>query len=232
MCRSSSFFVSAARPVFGQTSGNGNITGRGSQTPLAQRPKRLRLLCLITTLASRASLRPTPTAPYSATFLQPGHYEITVAGAGFGKVDRKNLVLTVGQILTVDLALPAASVSSEVVVTSESPLLDTEKTSVSQTFSEQLITNLPVNTTQLERLRAEHAERHPGWRLRPRQLPRISGLYNQNYVDGSNNNQMLFSEARGRASGAPYVYSIDSIKEFQAETSTTPSSSVRLQAVR
>ncbi len=30
---------------------------------------------------------------------------------------------------------------------------------------------------------------------------------------------MLFSEARGRASGAPYVYSIDSIKEFQAETS-------------
>ena len=47
----------------------------------------------------------------------------------------------------------------------------------------------------------------------------ISGLYNQNYVDGANNNQMLFSEARGRASGAPYVYSLDSIKEFQAETS-------------
>ena len=30
---------------------------------------------------------------------------------------------------------------------------------------------------------------------------------------------MLFSEARGRASGSPYVYSLDSIKEFQAETS-------------
>ena len=47
----------------------------------------------------------------------------------------------------------------------------------------------------------------------------ISGLYNQNFVDGANNNQMLFSEARGRASGAPYVYSLDSIKEFEAETS-------------
>jgi hypothetical protein len=47
----------------------------------------------------------------------------------------------------------------------------------------------------------------------------VSGLYNQNYVDGANNNQMLFAEARGRASGAPYVYSLDSIKEFQAETS-------------
>ena len=47
----------------------------------------------------------------------------------------------------------------------------------------------------------------------------ISGLYNQNYVDGANNNQMLFSEARGRSNGIPYVYSVDSIKEFQAETS-------------
>jgi hypothetical protein len=49
----------------------------------------------------------------------------------------------------------------------------------------------------------------------------ISGLYNQNYVDGSNNNQMLFSEARGRASGTRYVYSIDSIKEFQANAATS-----------
>ena len=49
----------------------------------------------------------------------------------------------------------------------------------------------------------------------------ISGFYNQNYVDGSNNNQMLFSEARGRASGTRYVYSIDSIKEFQANAATS-----------
>jgi hypothetical protein len=39
-------------------------------------------------------------------------------------------------------------------------------------------------------------------------------------VDGANNNQILFSEARGRSSGAPFVYSLDAIKEFQAETST------------
>jgi hypothetical protein len=46
----------------------------------------------------------------------------------------------------------------------------------------------------------------------------ISGLYNSNYVDGANNNQALFSEARGRASGAPYVYSLDSIQEFQVDS--------------
>ena len=47
----------------------------------------------------------------------------------------------------------------------------------------------------------------------------ISGLYNQNYVDGANNNQMLFCRGPRPLSGAPYVYSVDSIKEFQAETS-------------
>jgi len=44
----------------------------------------------------------------------------------------------------------------------------------------------------------------------------ISGLYNSNQVDGANNNQAFFSEARGRAIGAPYVYSQDSIQEFQS----------------
>ena len=45
----------------------------------------------------------------------------------------------------------------------------------------------------------------------------ISGIYNSNIVDGANNNQAFFSEARGRSIGAPYVYPVDSIKEFSSE---------------
>jgi len=45
----------------------------------------------------------------------------------------------------------------------------------------------------------------------------VSGIYNSNEVDGANNNQAFFSEARGRSIGAPYVYSQDSIQEFQSE---------------
>ncbi len=47
----------------------------------------------------------------------------------------------------------------------------------------------------------------------------ISGLYNSNTVDGANNNQALFSEARGRAISGAYVYSLDSIKEYQVTAS-------------
>ncbi len=211
-------FVSAASPAFGQTSGNGNITGTVKDSSGAAVPNASVTVLDNDTGVSR-SLTTNADGSYSATFLQPGHYEVTFGGSGFGKVDRKNLVLTVGQVLTVDATLPAASVSSEVVVTSESPLLDTEKTEVSQSFSEQLITNLPVASRNWSAfvLNTPNVTQDGGSGLVS--FHGISGLYNQNYVDGSNNNQMLFSEARGRASGAPYVYSIDSIKEFQAETS-------------
>jgi Carboxypeptidase regulatory-like domain len=211
-------FISAVHPVLGQTSGNGNINGTVTDSSGAAVPNASVTVIDSDTGVTR-SLTTNADGSYSANFLQPGHYEIVFAGTGFGKIDRKNLVLTVGQLLTLDVSLPAASVSSEVVVTSESPLLDTEKTEVSQTFSEQLITNLPVNTRNWSAfvLNTPNVTQDGGSGLVS--FHGISGLYNQNYVDGSNNNQMLFSEARGRASGAPYVYSIDSIKEFQAETS-------------
>src|SRR6201999_3013862 len=156
---------------------------------------------------------------FQATFLLPGHYELTAGGNGFGKVNRKNLVLTVGQVLTVDVTLPPASVSTEVIVTSESPLVDTDKTEVAQTIDQSLISNLPVASRNWSAFVLNTPNVTPDGGTGLVSFHGISGLYNQNYVDGSNNNQMLFSEARGRSSGAPYVYSIDSIKEFQAQTS-------------
>ena len=90
---------------------------------------------------------------------------------------------------------------------------------MSQTFDPVLIDNLPVGTRNWSAfvLNTPNVAQDGGTGLVA--FHGISGLYNQNYVDGSNNNQMLFSEARGRSSGAPYVYSIDAIKEFQAATS-------------
>src|SRR6202042_3901377 len=118
-----------------------------------------------------------------------------------------------------DAALPAATVASEVTVSSETPILDTEKTEVSQTVGQQLISNLPVNGRNWSNFVLLTPNVVPDGGSGLVSFHGISGLYNQNYVDGANNNEMLFSEARGRASGAPYIYSVDSIKEFQAETS-------------
>ncbi|HSY69672.1 MAG TPA: TonB-dependent receptor [Edaphobacter sp.] len=212
------FVVCAGLPVTAQTSGNGNINGTISDKSGAAVPNVTVVVLNVDTGVSR-TLTTNNDGSYAANFLLPGHYEVTASGSGFGKVDRKNLVLTVGQILTVDVTLPPASVSTEVIVTSESPLVDTDKTEVAQTIDQSFISNIPVSTRNWSAFVLNTPNVTPDGGSGLVSFHGISGLYNQNYVDGSNNNQMLFSEARGRASGAPYVYSIDSIKEFQAQAS-------------
>jgi len=156
---------------------------------------------------------------YTAPFLLPGHYKVVASGTSLGSVEAKNLTLLVGQTMTIDLTLAIKSATTTVEVTGEAPLLDPDKVEVSQTLDPELVANLPVNARNWSDfvLLTPNVTQDGGSGLIS--FHGISGLYNQNYVDGANNNQMLFSEARGRASGAPYVYSVDSIKEFQAEAS-------------
>ena len=203
---------------FAQTAGTGNITGTVTDASGAAIPNAAVVVTDTDTGVSRTTTT-TGAGTYTASFLQPDHYEVVITAPGFAKIDRQNLALTVGQILTVDAQLPTGTTTSEVTVTAETPILDPQKTEVSQTFDPTLLENLPVATRNWSAfvLNTPNVVQDGGSGLVS--FHGISGLYNQNYVDGSNNNQMLFSEARGRSSGAPYVYSIDSIREFQAETS-------------
>ena len=212
------FVSSCALPLAAQTSGNGNITGSITDATGGIVPGATVAVTNTDTGVTR-TVKADGAGIYNAPFLLPGHYTVTASAASFGKVERNNLLLTVGEVLTINEVLPASSVTSTVEVNGDSPILDTQKTEVSQTFDPTLLANLPVATRNWSAfvLNTPNVVQDGGTGLVS--FHGISGLYNQNYVDGSNNNQMLFSEARGRSSGAPYVYSIDSIKEFQAETS-------------
>ena len=156
---------------------------------------------------------------YAATYLQPGQYEVIVTGAGFGRIDQKKIAVTVGTTTTVDAALPAASVTTDVVVTTDAVLVDADRVDQSQVVSEQLVNNLPVNGRRFDNFVLLTPNVAPDGNTGLLSFRGISGLYNTNLVDGANNNQAFFSEARGRAIGAPYVFPIDSIKEFQAASS-------------
>jgi hypothetical protein len=208
----------AALPLDAQSTASGTIAGTVTDSSGAVVPAAAVVITDTDTGVSR-TVTSSGAGTYVAPFLLPGNYEVVLGGGSFSKVDRKNLVLTVGETLTVDAALPAGSASTEVTITSDSPLLDPQKTEVSQTLDPTLNANLPIaarNWSDFVLLTPNVTQDGSSGLIA---FHGISGLYNQNYVDGSNNNEMLFSEARGRASGAPYVYSVDSIKEFQAETS-------------
>jgi hypothetical protein len=207
-----------AASVSAQTSGVGNISGTVKDSAGAIVPGATVVVTDTDTGISR-TLTTNGAGIYTADFLQPGHYDVTAGGGAFGKIDRKNLLLTVGELLTIDAVLPLGSITTAVEVTADTPILDPQKTEVSQTLDENLINNLPVATRNWDAFVLLTPNVTQDGTSGLIAFHGISGLYNQNYVDGGNNNQMLFSEARGRASGAPYVYSQDSIKEFQAETS-------------
>ncbi|AFL89883.1 hypothetical protein Terro_3672 [Terriglobus roseus DSM 18391] len=156
---------------------------------------------------------------YTSTFLQPGKYEVVIGGGSFGKIDQKNVSLNVGQTVTIDAALPAASVSTEVSVSDTAPLIDTDKVQISQNVGEVLVSNLPVNGRRYDNFVLLTNNVVPDGNSGLISYRGVSGLYNTNLIDGANNQQAFFSEARGRAIGAPYVFSQDSIKEFQSSTS-------------
>ncbi len=126
-------FAAAAHSALPQTSGVGNITGTVTDTSGAVVPG-ASVVVIDTDTGVTRNLTTNGAGEYNASFLQPGHYEVILGGGNFGKVDRKNLLLTVGQTLSIDAALSAGSVSTQVEVTSAATLVDNDKTEVSQTI--------------------------------------------------------------------------------------------------
>ena len=212
------FAVFAVSPTIAQTAGTGTISGIVTDASGAIVPSANVIITATDTGAAR-TVTTNSSGEFTSTFLQPGRYEVVATAAGFGKVNRQNLVLTVGQVLTVDVALPAGSTATEVTVTDASPLIDTLKTQVSQTVSQELVANLPVNGRRYDNFILLGTNVVPDGNSGLISYRGISGLYNTNLVDGANNQQAFFSEARGRAIGAPYVFPQDSIKEFESSTS-------------
>lgn len=167
---------------------------------------------------------------YAAPYLQPGRYEVSVSKAGFAAVTFQNITVHVGDTLTLDAKLPLQAQQQSITVTDEMPLLETSKTSQEQVISETLVDGLPIAARRWENfvlLTPGVTTDGTGGLMSFRG---ISGLYNGNSVDGANNTQAFFSEARGRAIIVSYVYSADSIQEFQVSNSNSARSSVRPRA--
>ena len=196
-----------------QTTGAGTITGTISDPSGGIVPSATVSVRNTDTQVDRA-LASNEAGIFVAQFLQPGPYEITVTKQGFAKTVRTGLTLQVGQSLTVNFTLAVQTTSEAVTVTGESAIVDTEKTEMSQVVSQTQKDNLPIAGRRWEgfALLTPNVTTDGGTGLVA--YRGISGLYNQSSVDGTNNSQAFFSETKGRTTLA-YVYSMDSIQEFQ-----------------
>ena len=82
---------------------------------------------------------------YAVTPLDPGNYRVSAEIPGFQTTVREGLPLTVGQAARVELTLSLGGLSTEVKVTGEAPLLNTESATLSQVISNEQIVDMPLN---------------------------------------------------------------------------------------
>ena len=83
---------------------------------------------------------------YALPNLPPGRYALKITFTGFAGYEQKGIVLTVGQTATLDVVLKVAAKGEEVVVTTETPVIEPTKTEISQVIATQQIDSLPTST--------------------------------------------------------------------------------------
>lgn len=119
---------------------NGTVTDEAGQT-IAKAAISIRSLDTNQTFSAVSS----DAGAYAVPGLPPGHYELTVSYAGFGKYTRTGVELTVGQTATINVTLKVAAVREEVAVSTEAPAVETTRSEVSQVIDTKQIANLPIS---------------------------------------------------------------------------------------
>jgi Carboxypeptidase regulatory-like domain/TonB dependent receptor-like, beta-barrel len=82
---------------------------------------------------------------YSARLLPPGTYSVTVEAPGFGKIESTGVSITVGGLVDLPIALTLATGTETVTVTSQAELIETSRSSTTDTIGQRRIDNLPIN---------------------------------------------------------------------------------------
>jgi hypothetical protein len=82
---------------------------------------------------------------YTAPFLLPGDYNISVQAPNFKKYTRQNMHLGSGDHIVIDIPLEVGDASQSVSVTADVPLLTSENASVGQAITTKEVEELPLN---------------------------------------------------------------------------------------
>src|SRR5262249_16514276 len=147
--------------------------------------------------------------------LPPGRYSVTASKTGFTKIIQKDIDLTVGQALTLRLALKVSPVSETVEVTG-TPVIETTQSEYSTTLDERAVSDTPILGRKFEDL----LTLTPG--VGVVQGPdgdEISfagqrGIFNNISLDGGDYNNGFFGEQVGGQRAAIDI-TLDAVKEFQ-----------------
>ncbi|MEP7365757.1 MAG: carboxypeptidase regulatory-like domain-containing protein [Acidobacteriota bacterium] len=156
--------------------------------------------------------------------LRPGTYRVDVEAKGFNRV-AKRLPLDVNEHASIDFQIELGSVTENITVTDEVPLLQTESATLSDVRSERAVKDLPLNGRNFTQLIQLSAGAVPAMSqtgglqvVQKRGVPNIS-------INGSGhwqNNILIegISNMENHNGNGILIYpSIDAIQEFRVESS-------------
>jgi len=208
----------SAVQLFAQSTVTGGISGtvtdpQGSVVPNAS--------VTATNMGTNASTTVTTSddGGYKFPSLQPGTYRVeTAAVGGFSGAKAENVVVEVGRSTPIDFKLNVGSQVATVEVTSEAPVINTNDNANAQNDDQTQINERPINGRRWSNFAILSPSAVPDGQFGLISFRGISGLLNNNTIDGGDNNQAFFSEERGRTR-INYVISQSAIREFQINTS-------------
>jgi len=154
---------------------------------------------------------------YRIPLLPPGVYEVKIEVNGFNTQIKKEITLTVGQVLTLNFDLALGS--PKVLIETAEPLIETERTHQSSTITQRPINSLPINGRNFldfARLTPGVVEESPAIvaaQLAPLTTSGLSfagqnGRANSVQIDGVDNNDIA-------SNGVRPTISQEAVSEFQ-----------------
>src|SRR5437667_37073 len=151
---------------------------------------------------------------YSVSFLPPRLYRIEAGLPGFKTAIRESVVLSVDDRLRIDFTLQIGEVAEKIVVTTTTPLVQSETSSVGTVIDNQKIIELPLNGREFEalaQLAPASLSPAPGSALSLRGGFNVIGARetaNNNLLDGIDNNDPAINNFTLRPI-------LDAIQEFK-----------------
>lgn len=204
--------------IFAQSTVTGAISGTVTDPAGAVVPN---ATVTVTNLGTNSEVTTTSNddGGFRVSNLQPGIYSVSIAGAGFSPFKVEKVTVEVGQTTPIDAALSVGPVDpSQVTITADAPIINTNDNGNTININQTSINELPINGRRWSNFALLAPGTVPDGTFGLISFRGISGLLNNNTIDGGDNNQAFFSEERGRTR-INYVISQSAIREFQVNTS-------------